>query len=239
MALAFKIKKLEDVAEAFRPLYVKMDDGSYVLEVDGAVDKIKLDEFRQKNIDLLKEAEKFKDLNPTKYAELMELQRQREEKALLDAGEVDKVVENRVKAMKDEMQKSIDTLTSTNGGMNRQLETLMIDNTVRVAASKTGVRPEAVDDVLLRAKTVFKIHEGKVVAVDAENKPVYGKDGTTLLGIEEWSTGLKATAPHLYIGSTGGGASGGGRAGGEGGKTTAVGKIAAGLGNGGLDNQNF
>lgn len=238
MALAYIINKLEDVAEGLRALYVKMADGRYQLEVDGAVDKSKVDEFRNKNIELLKEAEKFKDLNPQKYQELMDLQRQREEKALLDAGEVDKVVNNRVTAMRQEYEANAAKLAATNTSMSRQLETLMIDNTVRAIATKTGVRAEAVDDVLLRAKNVFKIHEGQVVALDNEGKVVYGKDGTTPLNPEEWATGLKATAPHLYMSSQGGGASngaGGGGFSGSGQKLNATGKIAAGIAAGGFD----
>lgn len=210
MALAFKVTKIEDVAEAFRSLYVKTTDGTYQLEVDGAVDNKKLDEFRENNIKLLKEAEKFKDLNPEKYAELMKLQQQREEKELLDKGEVDKVIENRVKAMRTEFDTEKTSLMTTNAAMTRQLETLMIDNTVRTVATKNGVRPEAVDDILLRAKTMFRIQEGKVVSLDGEGKIVYGKDGTTPLSIDEWTPGLKATAPHLFMSSQGGGGQGSG-----------------------------
>lgn len=241
MALAFKIAKLEDVAEPFRTLYVKMADGSFQLEVSGAVDKSVVDEFRTKNIELLKEAEKFKDLNPQKYQELMELQRQREEKQLLDNGEVDKVVENRVKAMREQYETEKNQLVSTNTNMSRQLETLMIDNTVRATATKNGVRPEAIDDVLLRAKTVFQIKDGNVVALDKEGKVVYGKDGTTPLGPDEWATGLKQQAPHLYLSSQGGGAGngfGGGNGGGNAGNLKGVGKIAAGLSEGGFGENN-
>lgn len=238
MALAFRIAKIEDVAEAFRSLYVKTENGSYVLEVDGAVPKERLDEFRQKNIDLLKEADKYKDLNPEKYAELMELQRKREEKELLDKGEIDTVIANRVAAMKTEYEGKLGEVTKANSQMNRQLESLLIDNTVRVAAGKTGVRPEAVDDVLLRAKTMFQIKDGNVVALDEKGAIKYGKDGTTPLGIEEWSAGLKTQAPHLYLGSNGGGANTGAGGGGSGGSmssaTKGVGKIAASLAEGGL-----
>lgn len=232
MALEFRINKLEDVAEQFRSLYVKNTDGSYTLEVNGAVSKDRLDEFRNKNVDLMKDLEKYKDLNPEKYQELLQLQRQREEKELLDKGEIDTVVANRVQTMKAEMQATIDQLTGSNTGMLRQLETLMIDNTVRAAATKSGVRPEAVDDVLLRAKTMFKIKDGQVVSTDEKGEIRYGKDGTTPLGIEEWAGSLKSNAPHLFLGSNGGGAGGGINGGSPSGRqaTTAVGKIAAGLG---------
>jgi hypothetical protein len=232
MALKFKIAKLEDVEESLRGLYVKTADGTYVLEVDGASDNDRIKEFRERNIELLKEAEKYKDLNPEKYAQLMETQRLREEKELIDKGEVDKVIEGRVAAMKKEHQAAIDNLSNSNGQMTRQLESLLIDNTVRTAATKTGVRPEAVDDVLLRAKTVFSIKDGKVAALDSDGKVMYGKDGTTPLGIEEWSTGLKAVASHLYLGSNGSGANNGfnnNSGGGSNAKLKGVQKISASL----------
>lgn len=236
MALAFKIAKLEDVAEAFRPLYVKTTDGTYQLEVSGAVDKSVVDEFRTKNIELLKDAEKFKDLNPAKYQELLELDRKRQEKELLDKGEIDTVVNNRVQAMRSDYEKQVAELTKSGQTMTKQLETLLIDNAIRAAATKNGIRPEAVDDVLLRAKTVFSIREGKVMALDGESKPVYGKDGTTPLGTEEWLGGLKATAPHLYLSSQGGGSNNGAGGGNFNGGSTSnlkgVSKIAAGLSDG-------
>lgn len=235
MALPFKIKNLEAVAEQFRSLYVKTNDGTYVLEVDGAVDNDKLKEFRDKNIELLKEAERYKDLNPEKYAELIELQRKRQEKELIDKGEVDQVIEGRVKTMKTEYETAISTRDASINQMTRQLESLLIDNTVRTAATKTGVRPEAVDDVLLRAKTVFSIKEGKVVALDKEGKVAYGKDGTTPLGIEEWSSTLKTTAPHLYLDSTGGGSPGGGGGSRGSSSSTPVGKISSGLNDANFD----
>lgn len=235
MALKFKIKNLEEVAEPFRGLYVKMTDGSYSLEVDGAVDQDRLKEFRDKNIELLKEAEKYKDLNPQKYQELMELQRQRQEKELIDKGEVDQVIAGRIKTMKTEFDTTLAARDQSINTMSRQLESLLIDNTVRTAATKTGVRPEAVDDVLLRAKTVFTIKDGKVAALNEKGEVVYGKDGTTPLGIEEWSTGLKATAPHLYMGSTGGNAQGNGNGIRTNSNATPTSKISAGLSDANFD----
>jgi hypothetical protein len=87
--------------------------------------------------------------------------------------------------------------------------------------------------VLLRAKSAFTIKDGKAVSLDAEGKVVYGTDGTTPLSVEEWTKSLQTAAPHLFLGSTGGGAgNGGGGAGGNnrpGSKLTANQKIASGI----------
>lgn len=232
MKLKFRIKSLDEVEEQYRSMYVKNADGSFTLEIEGVVPKETLDEFRNKNIELLKEAEKFKDLNPEKYQELLALQKKREEKELLDKGEIDTVIANRVQEMKTSYENQIKTLTENITTSNRQLETLMIDNTVRDMAIKSGVRETAVDDVLLRAKTKFSIKDGKVVALqvkDGKQEIVYGSDGQTPLGISEWGKNLKTEAPHLFKDSNGGGAQGSGSSRPGQKATTALGKISAGL----------
>ena len=49
MSLKFQIEKLEDVAENLRSLYTP-HEGKFFLDVDGAVSREKLDEFRTNNI---------------------------------------------------------------------------------------------------------------------------------------------------------------------------------------------
>lgn len=225
----FKIAKLEDVAEEFRKFYVQGADGAYYLAVDGAVDKAKLDEFRDTNIDLMKKMEAFKGIDPAKVAELLENDRKIAEKKLIDAGDIEGLVTQRVAAMQADHKRQLGELQTKYDTNQRQLETLLIDNEVRTVATKIGVAASAVDDVLLRAKTVFKIEDGKPVAKDAQGKVIYGKDGASSLAISDWATSLKESAPHLFMSSTGGGA-GNERGGGQGGMPkTAVGKISAGL----------
>lgn len=229
MKLKFKIAKLEDVEEQFRGLYTEGGDGSFYLSVDGAVDKTKLDEFRNTNIDLMKKLEKYGDVDPSKLQELLENERKIQEKKLIDAGDIEGLVEQRVSTMKKEYDSKIKKLTEQLGMSNRQLETLLIDNAVREHAIKVGVQPTAVDDVLLRAKTVFSVQDGKPVAKDSDGKVIYGKDGTNTLHIGEWIGGLKEQAPHLFGQSAGSGAStrpGGGT---NNQNLTASQKIAAGL----------
>ena len=229
--LKFKISKLEDVEEAFRGLYEKHTDGAYYLSVDGAVSKDKLDEFRTNNVDLLKKLEAFKDVDPAKISDLLENERKIAEKKLIDAGDIEGLVNQRVASMKQAHQVELDKLTKDLSTSNRQLEVLVIDNAVREQATKLGVAPTAVDDVLLRAKTVFKVENGLPVAKDATGNTIYGTDGQTSMGIGDWIGGLKTGAPHLFGQSSGSGSShslhGKGGNGGE--KMSASAKIAAGL----------
>lgn len=233
MALKYIIKDLNEVGEAVRGFYVKREDGSFVLDAEGATDKEKLNEFRQNNVELMKKLDAFKDLDPQKYAQLMETDRKLREKQLIEAGKVDEVIAERVQAMKTEHAKELKTLQDQLGVSNRQLETLLIDNAVKSAAVTHGVIPTAMDDIVLRAKTAFSIQDGRPVMKDSKGQIVYGEDGTSPMSIDSWTKQLKSSAPHLFAGYNGSGATGG-RGGAVGGlaNMTPTQKIAAGLGAG-------
>lgn len=206
MSLKYRIKALSEVSEALRELY-KPEGDSFVLDVEGAVDRTRLDEFRNNNIELQKQIDKFKNVDPTKYQELMELQRKVQEKELIEKGDIDGLVNSRTMAMREELTARATTAETALQAANRQLATLMIDNQVRAEAVKLGVLPTAVDDMILRAQAIFVMKDGQAVPMQ-DGKVVYGKDGSTPMTISEWAGGLKKTAPHLFHGSSGGGASG-------------------------------
>lgn len=208
MALKFVVKDLMEVPEALRNLYVKREDGAYQLEAEGAVDKSKLNEFRETNVELMKKLDQFKDLDPTKYQELMETQRKIREKQLIEAGKVDEVIAERVRAMREEHTKELAKREDALKIANRQLETLLIDNTVKSVAIQQGVLPTAMDDIVLRAKTVFSIQDGQPVMKDEKGQVVYGEDGVSPMSIDSWAKKLKVAAPHLFAGFSGSGAPG-------------------------------
>ena len=231
----FKIAKLEDVAEEFRKFYTQGADGAFYLNVDGAVAKEKLDEFRDRNIQLMKDMEKFKDVDPEKYAQLKSEHDKLTEGELIKAGKVEELIASRVTAMKTAHEAAMAELKGRYDIGQRQLETLLIDNEVRAHATKAGVAATAVDDVLLRAKTMFKVEDGKPVAKDADGKVIYGKDGTNSIAIGDWLSGLKEQAPHLFAPSQG--SNSGNMRNGVGGlhgnqKLSSVNKIADGLSGG-------
>ena len=64
---------------------------------------------------------------------------------------------------------------------------------------------------------------------------IYSKDGKTPMGMDDWLTSIKPTAPHLFVGSTGSGAGGGNRHGApDMTKMTPAQKIQMGIEQGGL-----
>lgn len=229
MTLKYIVDKLEDVAEAHRPLYEKIEGDKFRLNVEGAVPREKLDEFRNNNIELLKKLDNFKDVDPKKYVTLLDLEKKVTDKSLIDAGKLEETVTARVASMKQEFETKEADLTSRLTAANGQLEKLVIDSAVRVKALESGVVATAVDDVLLRARSTFKIVEGKAVPF-ADDKPIYGKDGVNTMGVEEWISNLSKSAPHLFGPTQGGGSRGSAQPGGSGGKPTgSMSKIKAGL----------
>lgn len=234
MGMKYQIDKLEEVPEASRALYVAKD-GKYVLDVDGVVAKDKLDEFRNNNINLQQQMDKLKHIDPVKYQELLQIDQKVKEKQLIDKGDVDGLVNLRTQAMKEDLEGKLNSSTSELSKARSQLDKLLIDNQVKTVAIKLGVHETAVDDVVLRGRASFIVKEGTAIS-EQDGKVVYGKDGTTPLGIDEWMTGLKKSAPHLFKGSQGSGASGGnGQSGGKDlAKMTPAEKIAYGMSQGGL-----
>lgn len=234
MKLKPVINALTDVPEQYRDLYTEKD-GKFFLEVDGMVQKASLDEFRNNNIDLNNKLKQFTDLglDVTQLQEAAETARKVREKELIDAGDVETLVKERLQSTNQQHEAKVKSLEEQLGKSNSQLAVVMIDNVVRANATKAGVLDTAVDDVLLRARGTFSVKEGKIVATGPDGKPVYNKGGDDL-SVEEFVTGLSASAPHLFKSSEGSGAQrhqqgGGGGQGSE--NLTPKQKMAAGLKN--------
>lgn len=230
MPLKFVVDSLEGVDQAHQALYAKNDQGKFVLDVEGAVPAARLNEFRDNNIELKRQLEAFKGIEPAKYKEALEKLSKIDQKALLDAGQVDQVVNERVASMKQEYETQIGTLSKQATEAQQRLAGLLIDSAVKSAALAAGVAQTAVDDVVLRAKTFFQVQDGEVVALNDKGHVIYGKDGEKPMTIGEWVTNLKAQAPHLFAKMNGGGAGGSGQGGGvDFSKLTPTQKIAMGL----------
>ncbi len=229
MKLKYKLDNLDGLDEALKGLYSQGSDGKFYLDVDGVVAKERLDEFRQTNVDLMKKIDSVKDVDLEKYKAWEEEHRKKAEGELINAGKVDELIEQRVKAMKDDYEAKIKVYEDRISTDNRRLEVLLIDNEVRAAAVKAGVAPSAVDDVLLRAKTVYSVKDGLPVALDSKGQTIYGKDGQTPLAIPDWVTGLKENASHLFVPSSGTGSNGGGGPRPQSGNMSAAEKVRAGL----------
>jgi len=144
---------------------------------------------------------------------------------LLADGKTDEWFDKRSEAMRADHGNQIEALNTklaeaeaTGNGYRDQLANLHITQQGSEAAIKAGVLPEHLDDVALwiQHDFVWSEEHNQPVVMDSENAPVYGKDGTTPMGIAEWLEGKKESKRQWWPDSKGSGAtgqSGGGKGG--------------------------
>jgi hypothetical protein len=222
MALKFKHATKAEIPAEHAGLYVERD-GAWHLEVEGAVDRAKLEEFRATNVALLKERDelkaRFDGIDPDAVRKLAEEKRKLEEAAQLKAGEFEKVLEARVKTVRGELEQQLAGVATERDSLHARLAAIEIDQAVVGEASKRGLRGTALPDITARARNTFRLVNGVPQAFEGDGQtPRAGRDGVTPLSVAEWVDTQVAEAPHLFENNAGGGASGNGSGGAGGGK---------------------
>src|SRR3954453_10516741 len=124
MALKFKFKSKDEVPEEHLPFYAERD-GTWVLDVDGAVEKAKLDELRNNTLALTKERDELKQrfdgIDPEQVRALLAEKQKLEDDKSVKAGEVEKVIEGRIKGIKADLEKQVGTLTAERDSLTARL----------------------------------------------------------------------------------------------------------------------
>lgn len=217
MPLKLTVAELTEIPEALRSAYKQRGDGAgYILDVEGGVvPKALHDEFRQKNIDLMKRLEGFGDVTPDSLKELRAQQEQLTAELAAARKGKDAEAEKRIEALQTGLKKQIDDATKERDAYKSRLETVLIDGEVAKSAAAIGAHPTALDDISARVRSRFKIgDDNKPFAVDAQGNKVFGEDGQPL-GVDGVVRQLTKQAPHLFKPSNGSGATnqpaGGGR----------------------------
>lgn len=237
-AIAPIVDKLDAVPEAQRGWYEpgkEANVGKFVLNHD----KVEFEDTGALKSALQKEREAIKVEKAARKAEREELLRTYEgidpvktrallakfdgedEAALIAAGKIDEVINRRMEKHTKAQQKLIDEAAERENGALEVVDTFMervLDNHIRAAAAKAGLHASAIDDALLRARSIFSLDDdGEAVQFDDDEEVVLGKDGKTPFSPDEWLEGMKETAPHWFpAGATGGGAGGDGKGKGSG-----------------------
>ena len=201
--LKFKIgsedfDKLNDVEKTF---YAMAGEG-YQLQVEGAVDKGKLNEFRATNTELMKNQEAYKGVDLEKYRALEEQERKLRDKELIDKGEFDTLVAERTASIHSDYQVKLDNLTNQLAESSTSHNRLQSKYEIEGAATKAFVdhkiSPDAYEAVLSQIKSKFIIDNGKVIAREGETI-LAGADGN--LTVSEFV----ASQPEIFkIQSSGG-----------------------------------
>lgn len=236
MKLKFKVSDLNEVPEAFRALYIQQQDGSFLLGVDGAVDKGQLDEFRSNNIGLSQQKEqleqqlqqlstKFGDLDPEQAREAMEMMNKIRDQKLIEEGKIEELIEARTKDMlanhsarEQELTKAVKEWESKHTSLHNDFTKLKIGSDLLGALSKVGKIHDSSRGIItdLAAQT-WKLDEAqKLVAMNGD-QPVYSPtDATKKLSPDEWAVDFANQYPYLFETTTGISAGQGGQ-GGQGG----------------------
>ena len=217
MPLKYKYATKQEIPAEQQSLYVERD-GAWLLDADGVVEKSKLDEFRATNVTLLKERDdlqkRFAGIDPDAVRQLADDKRKLEEAQQLKAGEVEKVIEARLKNARADWDKQHGVVVAERDALHGRLSAIQIDQAVVNEATKRGLRPTAIPDITARARMAFKLVNGVPQAFDGDGQTARtGKDGVSPMTLAEWVDALASDAPHLFEANAGGGAAGSGSGG--------------------------
>ena len=140
-----------------------------------------------------------------------------EDKKLLDAGDIEKLLEQRTAQMVSTHDALVLNLNETNEKSTADLEAMtvnyrkiVIDEAIRTAAMSKdlGVQKTAVGDFVTDARAAWRLNEdGQAVAYQGDS-PLF-VEGQAMTP-EQWINTHRDSHPHRFEGSGGGGADGGG-----------------------------
>lgn len=136
---------------------------------------------------------------------------------LVENNGLEEALAERTKGMKDEFEGRITALSSerdahkarADGADTKLRQRILSEQVTRVVLNpESGVRPEAITDVLARASAVFEVKddESLVPKDPANGKIMYGANAEQPMTVKEWVETLKKSSPHYFKDSVGGGA---------------------------------
>ena len=179
-------------------------------------------DLKSKNTEILNEKKalqeslkKFEGYDPKIVKEATEFYEKNKDAEFLKDGTVEELIEKKVSQVTSDFETQIAELNSTlettkeSGQTYKQLfEGKTIDDGIRAEAVKAGMLPTAIEDAVLRGRSVFTLDANKQIeARDKDGKLAVTEDKKVLTPTN-WVEGLKTTSPHYWPQSTGAGAFG-------------------------------
>jgi hypothetical protein len=202
-----------EIPASLKDHYKANAEGKWELQVEGAVAKTKVDEFRAKNIALQQELDttkaKYKDIDPEKWPEYKQAAEDAATGKSIKKDGFDEAVEKRVVALRTDMEAKLKAEQDARTKAEADLSTLRLDHALRDAGGKRGIRKEAVNDLLLRGRQNLRFEDGKLIAYDDAGQKRFGASGDPMTA-EEWADDLLKNAPHLFEPNRGSGSGGSG-----------------------------
>ena len=224
MALQAVVADLDGVPEALRQLYQPVD-GAFVLDLEGIEEhpsaralknaKDREAEERKRRGERVAELEQqlkaFDGIDPAAAQAALAEVEAAAGKQLIDPGEVDQLVNGELERVRGEHEREVEAI----GAQLRQAEVALAEvrvfGAIKDAAIKAGVRDSALDDVVNRARAVWRLVDGVPTAIKpgAQDEAWLDRDGEPV-DMADWMDHLAREAAHLFKPNRGGGALGSG-----------------------------
>jgi hypothetical protein len=179
--------------------YYKQEGDKFVLQVDGAVPKTQYDAINLK----VKEFRESNDTLKARMEELGGLELVADAKAGVKVKDtIEQLVQTRVGSMKSKFEQDLTAEKQAKSKYFTRLADALLNDAVKTASMSHGVAAVAVDDVLGRVRSMFKVDE-----VDGDLKVVPAVEGGDEHGnpwtIDTYVASMKTKAPHLFQPSQG------------------------------------
>lgn len=224
--LPARVESLEELPESIHEYYEETEGGQFVLAIDGVPPQAqkKVAEFRDNNIQLsnqIKEMEErikiYEGIDPEKAREALDRLRAIEEKEMIDKGDVESLVHQKLEEERRNYSKQLEALRKSKEEIEQQsrnyktqLANTVIENRVMQAVQEVATPHQtALQDIISRAKAQWRLgDDGEIYAVDESGSRIYNKSGDEPISPHEWSKNLAQNASHLFQNSQGTGSFG-------------------------------
>lgn len=224
------VTTLDGVSDELKQYYSPVDandsSAGFELSLDKSPTKTSNNEFRQENLKLRKQVEgmgeklnKLSDLE-SKLDALQQAAGSDEDARNIAAGNIDAVVDRRVKAALTSGEQKYEALEQSFAGVQKQRDALLNQvNDTRIRdemmgafrSNKARLRDGAEVDLVSRARSVWSVdaESNRLVAKNpSTGEPLYGAEGKPLQ-MDEWAASTASKAAYLFDQGQGGGATGG------------------------------
>lgn len=185
--------------------------------VDEAVTGLK-----DKNAEILNEKKilsdslkKFEGYDPTDVKTATDFYKKNKDAEFLKDGTVEELIQQKTSQLTSDFETQVNELTAnlneaqTHGQTYQTLfEAKVIDDGVRTEAIKAGMLPTAVEDAVMRGRTVFSLDADKQIEARDSKGALAVTEDKKVLTTANWVEGLKESSPHYWPQSEGAGAFG-------------------------------
>lgn len=223
--LPLVVEDITQIPEAVRPFYAQDDAGKHVLKLsERVVPMTSLDEFRNKNIELLRERDeltkKFEGIDPEAHRRLLQLEQDYKDAKLVNSGQIEELLSQKTKRMREDYETRLGTLEKNlndekakGADTVQELRQTIVQLEASQAINRVGIPKEGVLPYFCHlARNTWQFVEGKLMAMNGD-KVLYGADGVKPMTWDEWALEIRKTHSNMFEPSQGGGSRGGGAGG--------------------------